>query len=82
MVTGVGVFATFAGFISTKLITPPETSPDGQTDGTPNDRRAELRALIEKRNRLEAEIDRCMHELEESLPGPEEVPVSAEAGPR
>jgi voltage-gated potassium channel len=73
MVTGVGIFATFAGFISTKLITPPETPPDEQASGTPLDRRAELRTLIEERNRLEAEISRRMMEIEGSLAGPEET---------
>ena len=73
MITGVGVFATFAGFISTKLITPPETPPDEQAAGTPPDRRAELRTLIEERNRLEAEISRRMMEIEGSLAGPEET---------
>ena len=82
MVTGVGVFATFAGFISTKLITPPEKPPDEQTAGAPTDRHAELRALIEERNRLETEIDRRISEMEGSLAGPEEIPVLAETGPR
>lgn len=80
MITGVGVFATFAGFISTKLITPPETPSQEQAAGTPADRRAELRALMEERNRLEAEISRRMTELEGSLAIPEETgPRSSEA---
>ena len=82
MVTGVGVFATFAGFISTKLITPPETPPDEPPAGTPAIRRAELRALIEERYRLEAEIDRRMSDLEGDLAGPEELPVPVETGAR
>ena len=82
MVTGVGVFATFAGFISTKLITTPESSPDDQTAGAPADRRAELRALIDERNRIEAEIDRRMNEIEGELSGPEEFSAPEETGPR
>ncbi len=81
MVTGVGVFATFAGYISSKLITPPEMPPDEEPDGAPANRRAELRALIEERNRLEAEIDRRMSDLEGDLADPEEMPVPAEMGP-
>jgi len=80
MVTGVGVFATFAGYISTKLITPPELPPDEEPDGAPANRRAELRALIEERNRLEAEIVRRMSELEGDLADPGEIPVPAETG--
>ena len=45
--------------------------------GAPADRRGELRALIEERNRLAVEIDR-LSAGEEKLPGPEEmfVPLS------
>ena len=74
MVTGVGVFATFAGFISTKLITPPETPPDEPAAGDARRSAAlELRALIEERNRLEAEIDRRIERLEGDLAGPEGI---------
>jgi voltage-gated potassium channel len=82
MVTGVGVFATFAGFISTKLITPPGRSSGEQTAGAPADRHARLRAMIEERDRLEMEIERLTSEMEESPIEPEEIPVPANAGPR
>ena len=40
----------------------------------PTDRRGELRALIEERNRLETEIDRRLSAMDKKLPGPEEIP--------
>lgn len=82
MVTGVGIFATFAGFISTKLITPPERSSDERTANPLPDRHAKLSAMIEERDRLETEIERLRGEMEGSQTGLEEVPVQAEIGPR
>lgn len=79
MVTGVGIFATFAGFISTKLITPPEESPGMQRSGAHAEVLAELTSLRNERSRIDAEIDSRERELERMLAA---LPCPVETGPR
>jgi len=82
MVTGVGIFATFAGYISTKLITPPEKPPVERKAGTSAELLAELRARMDERNRLDAEIESRIQALEGMLAGPPEELDPVKIGPR
>ncbi len=70
MTTGVAVFATFAGLISSKLLAPPakedepaEESPKGEDPAARY--RAELKQLISDREKLETEITSRLEKLEQ-----------------
>ncbi|WAI02001.1 ion transporter [Methanogenium organophilum] len=72
LTTGVAVFATFAGLISSKLLTPPEieeSSPEQPLGGDDQVARniAELRQLIRDREKIETEIMSRIEELEQLL---------------
>jgi voltage-gated potassium channel len=71
MTTGVAVFATFAGLISSKLLAPapkeeekPEQAPEGDEVGRC---RAELKQLIGERERIETEISARLDKLDRLL---------------
>ena len=69
MTTGVAVFATFAGLISSKLLAPPakeDESPEQSTlEKDPATRYlAELKQLISDREKIETEITSCIEKLE------------------
>ncbi|MCU0630786.1 MAG: potassium channel family protein, partial [Methanoregulaceae archaeon] len=70
MTTGVAVFATFAGLISSKLLAPPakeEESPEQPQAGEDQAARylAELKQLIGEREKIETEITSRLEKLEE-----------------
>jgi voltage-gated potassium channel len=72
MTTGVAVFATFAGLISSKLLAPsekeeaaPEQPPGGEDQAAQY--RAELKHLINEREKIENEISGCIEKLEELM---------------
>jgi voltage-gated potassium channel len=71
MTTGVAVFATFAGLISSKLLAPPEKEeekPEQPAEGDEVARyRAELKELIGERERIETEIATRLEKLEQVL---------------
>lgn len=72
MTTGVAVFATFAGLISSKLLAPPEKeveSPEQPTVGEDQAARylAELKYLISEREKIETEITSRVEKLEQVL---------------
>jgi voltage-gated potassium channel len=72
MTTGVAVFATFAGLISSKLLAPPakeEESPDQAPVGEDQAARyiAELKQLIGEREKIETEITSRVEKLEQLL---------------
>ena len=72
LTTGVAVFATFAGFISSKLLAPPakeEESPEQAPAGEADAARylAELKHLISEREKIETEIKSRVEKLEELL---------------
>jgi voltage-gated potassium channel len=75
MTTGVAVFATFAGLISSKLLAPPasqakeEESPEQPPAGEDTAARhlAELKQLIGEREKIETEITRRVEQLEQLL---------------
>jgi voltage-gated potassium channel len=71
MTTGVAVFATFAGLISSKLLAPapkeeekPEQAPEGDEVGRC---RAELKQLIGERERIEGEISVRLDKLDKLM---------------
>jgi voltage-gated potassium channel len=70
MTTGVAVFATFAGLISSKLLAPPakedespEHPPVGEDQAATY--RAELKQLINEREKIESEITSRLEKLEQ-----------------
>jgi len=72
MTTGVAVFATFAGLISSKLLAPPakedeslEQPPVGEDQATRY--LAELKQLISEREKIETEITSRVEKLEQLL---------------
>lgn len=72
MTTGVAVFATFAGLISSKLLAPsskeeeiPEQAPMGEDEAARY--RAELKQLISEREKIETEITSRLEKLEQLL---------------
>jgi voltage-gated potassium channel len=72
MTTGVAVFATFAGLISSKLLAPPakeEESPEQPPAGEDPSVRylAELKQLIGEREKIETEITSRVEKLEQLL---------------
>jgi voltage-gated potassium channel len=71
MTTGVAVFATFAGLISSKLLAPPakeEEMPEARAEGDAVARyRAELKQLISERERIEGEIASRIDKLDKLL---------------
>ena len=72
MTTGVAVFATFAGLISSKLLAPPakeEESPEHLPLGEDPSARylAELKQLISEREKIESEITSRVEKLEQLL---------------
>lgn len=72
MTTGVAVFATFAGLISSKLLAPPakeEESPEQPQVGEDQAARylAELKQLISEREKIETEITNRVEKLEQLL---------------
>jgi voltage-gated potassium channel len=72
MTTGVAVFATFAGLISSKLLAPPEKEEEvpEQTPGGEDQAaiyRAELKHLISEREKIETEITSRLEKLEQLL---------------
>lgn len=71
MTTGVAVFATFAGLISSKLLAPPEKEeekPEHPVEGDEVARyRAELKELIGERERIETEIANRLDKLDKIL---------------
>ncbi len=75
MTTGVAVFATFAGLISSKLLAPPaqpqreEESPEQPPAGEDTAARhlAELKQLIGEREKIETEITSRVEQLEQLL---------------
>lgn len=72
LTTGVAVFATFTGLISSKLLSSPakeDTSPQQPPIGDEEAARylAELRELIRKRDMIETEITSRIHQLEQML---------------
>jgi voltage-gated potassium channel len=71
MTTGVAVFATFAGLISSKLLAPPvkeEEKPEVPAEGDEVARyRAELKQLIRERERIEGEIAGRLDKLDKLL---------------
>jgi voltage-gated potassium channel len=72
MTTGVAVFATFAGLISSKLLAPPakeEVSSEQPPAGEDQAARylAELKHLISEREKIETEITRRVEKLEQLL---------------
>jgi voltage-gated potassium channel len=72
MTTGVAVFATFAGLISSKLLAPPakgEESPEQPPAGEDQAARyfAELKQLIGERDKIETEITNRVEKLEKLL---------------
>jgi voltage-gated potassium channel len=69
MTTGVAVFATFAGLISSKLLAPPEKEDEVQEQPTMEKDQAarylaELKQLISEREKIEIEITSCIKKLE------------------
>ncbi|MDD1653219.1 MAG: ion transporter [Methanomicrobiales archaeon] len=69
LTTGVAVFATFAGFISSKLLAPPakeEGSPDQPPAGEDQaaGQLAELKQLMDERQKIDAEIASRVGKLE------------------
>jgi voltage-gated potassium channel len=72
MTTGVAVFATFAGLISSKLLAPQakeEESPEQPPEGGDQAARylAELKQLISEREKIESEITSRVEKLEQLL---------------
>ena len=72
MTTGVAVFATFAGLISSKLLAPPakdEEAPEQPPVGEDQATRylAELKQLISEREKIETEITSRVEKLEQLL---------------
>ncbi len=71
MTTGVAVFATFAGLISSKLLSSPakeEEKPEEAAEGDEVARaRAELKQLISERERIETEIAGRLDKLDKLL---------------
>ena len=71
MTTGVAVFATFAGLISSKLLSSPakeEEKPEEAAEGDAVARaRAELKQLISERERIETEIAGRLDKLDKLL---------------
>lgn len=72
LTTGVAVFATFAGFISSKLLTTPEREeePDKQSsDRTLNPARylSEIRELISEREEIDMKIANRIEKLEQMM---------------
>lgn len=72
LTTGVAVFATFAGFISSKLLAPPakeDESPDQPAAGEDQAARhlAELKQLMAEREKIDTEITSRVEELEQLL---------------
>ena len=72
MTTGVAVFATFAGLISSKLLAPPakeEESAEQPPEGEDQAARylAELKHLISEREKIETEITSHVEKLEQML---------------
>jgi len=72
MTTGVAVFATFAGLISSKLLAPPakeEESPEQSPEGGDQAARylSELKHLISEREKIETEITSRIEKLEQLL---------------
>ena len=70
MTTGVAVFATFAGLLSSKLLAPPakeEESPEQPQAGEDQAARylAELKQLISEREKIESEITSRFEKLEQ-----------------
>lgn len=70
LTTGVAVFATFAGLISSKLLGSAEEAPEEPSTGDGAARRlAELRRLIAERERVDGAIAARIDELERLLEG-------------
>lgn len=73
MTTGVGVFATFAGYISNKLLAPrePEQGPEGGLDMPPPAAvtLAELKKYLAEREKIDAEITTRLTRLERQIRG-------------
>ncbi len=72
LTTGVAVFATFAGFISSKLLAPPKKEEESQEEppageDPPSRYLAELKTLISEREKIETEITGRVQKLEELL---------------
>ncbi|NYT17324.1 MAG: ion transporter [Methanomicrobiales archaeon] len=73
MTTGVGIFATFAGYIGNKLLAPPEreqrheTVPDLSPPAAVT--LAELRQYLEQREKIDAEISTRLARLERQVQG-------------
>jgi voltage-gated potassium channel len=72
MTTGVAVFATFAGLISSKLLAPPVKEDTLQEQPPVGDDPApryltELKQLISEREKIESEITRRVEQIEELL---------------
>ena len=70
MTTGVAVFATFAGLISSKLLTPPEKEEEVSVRPPGGDDQAakylvELKYLISEREKIETEITSRIEQLEQ-----------------
>jgi voltage-gated potassium channel len=69
MTTGVGIFATFAGYISNKLLTPKDTEeeaalPAPVTENPAASCLAELKQFMEERENIDAEIAARLQKLE------------------
>ncbi len=72
MTMGVGVFATFAGFISNKLLTPSEKTPKKDISLLKNTKNSsepfeQLKQLLKERERIDTAIDTLINTIEVQL---------------
>ena len=81
MTTGVGIFATFAGFISNKLLTPPEKEEEGQPKEEFSEfekqvlaRIGELKSSLSQQERKNNEISVKLEKLEMGLAQHKTIP--------
>jgi voltage-gated potassium channel len=89
MTTGVGIFATFAGYISNKLLTPPDKEEEEKIEENISEFEKQVIARIDKiqssisqQERKNNEISAKLEKLERGLAnGKPELPVNSEEKP-
>lgn len=70
MTAGVGLFGTLAGFLSTKLLTPPAKKPEPATEPAANDPKAqlaELKRLLAAQEQANADLRAKLEEIDRLL---------------
>ncbi len=67
MITGVGIFSTFAGFIANSFLSPRKKRENIAKPGDPKSKLAEMRRVLEEQEQTTADLKLRLDEMEEML---------------